>query len=68
MRTVQQSEHTSTFLESLRTSAAVALSHIVRLTPSLFGVVLEKITLAVFCQLLIEGTSRVQQAFITMLN
>jgi hypothetical protein len=43
------SEHTQTFLESLRTSAAVALSHIVRLTPSLFSVVIEKVTSSGFC-------------------
>jgi hypothetical protein len=54
--------------ESMRTSAAVALSHICKLNPSLFGVVFEKISPRKFCETIAEGTNRVQQAFITMLN
>lgn len=68
MRTVPAKEHTSTFLESLRTSAAVAMSHVLRLQPSLFSEVLERIPLGAFCHYLKEGTTRVQQAYITVLN
>jgi len=52
----------------MRTSAAVALSHICKLNPKLFAVIFEKITPKYFCYTLTEGQSRVQQAFITMLN
>lgn len=54
--------------DNLRTSAAVALSHICKLNPSLFSIIFEKITPKFFCYTLTEGQSRVQQAFITMLN
>ncbi len=54
--------------ENLRTSAAVALSHIVRLQPKLFTLVFNRITAKLFCYTLTEGTPRVQQAFITLLN
>lgn len=53
---------------SLQTSAAVALSHICRLNSQLFPTIFERITPKVYCQTLAEGTPRVQQAFITMLN
>ena len=54
--------------ENLRTSAAVALSHICRLQPKLFPLVFNKITPRLFCYTLAEGSARVQQAFITLLN
>ena len=54
--------------ENLRTSAAVAFSHIVRLQPKLFPLIFNKITPKLFCYTLTEGTPRVQQAFITLLN
>jgi hypothetical protein len=52
----------------MKISAAVALSHICKLNPELFPIVFEKITPKYFCYTLTEGQSRVQQAFITMLN
>lgn len=54
--------------ENLRTSAAVALSHICRLQPKLFTLVFNKITPRLFCYTLAEGQARVQQAFISLLN
>lgn len=68
MRTVPGKDHTKTFLESLKTSAAVAMSHILRLKPQLFSDMLERIPLSSFCQALIDGSTRVQQAYITILN
>lgn len=56
------------FYENLKTSAAVALSHICRLQPHLFPTIFERITPAVYCSTLIDGHPRVQQALITMLN
>jgi hypothetical protein len=56
------------FYENLRTSAAVALSHICRLQPHLFPTIFERISPPVYCSTLIEGQPRVQQALITMLN
>lgn len=49
-------------------SSAVALSHICGLNPQLFESIFERITAPVYCNTLIEGNARVQQAFITMLN
>jgi hypothetical protein len=46
----------------------VALSHICRLQPKLFPLIFNKITPRLFCYTLTEGTPRVQQAFITVLN
>jgi len=46
--------------ENMRTSAAVALSHICKLNPSLFPIVFDKISSKVFCYTLAEGQSRVQ--------
>lgn len=54
--------------ENLRTSAAVALSHICRLQPKLFPLVFNKVTPRLFCYTLSEGQARVQQAFLTLLN
>lgn len=68
MRTLAIDSHTTTFLEAIRTSAAVALSHLCRLKPQLFTVVFERLTPALFCSTLTDGSPRVQQAFITMLN
>lgn len=54
--------------ESLRTSAAVALSHVCRLAPKLFSHIFNKITPRYFVYTLSEGQPRVQQAFISILN
>lgn len=56
--------------EGIRISAAIALSHICKLNPKLFPVIFETITPQRFCETLMHGNgqSRVQQAFITMLN
>ena len=68
IRTVLPQNHTPTFLESLRQSAAVALQHICRLNPQLFHSVFTTLTPAVYFNTLVEDQPRVQQAFITMLN
>jgi len=52
-------QHTPSFLESLRTSSAVALSHILRLNQPLFGEVLERIGITQFCSTLVNGTPKV---------
>lgn len=52
----------------MKISAAVALSHICKLNPLLFASIFTKIKPAYFCYTLAEGQSRVQQAFITMIN
>lgn len=49
-------------------SAAVALSHIVKLNCQFFPIIFDKMGSGRFCFVLSEGQSRVQQAFITMLN
>ena len=54
--------------ESYIITAAVALSHIWKLNPSLFNYVIEYIPLEDICRVLTESQSRIQQAFITMLN
>ena len=45
--------------ENMRTSAAVALSHICKLQPSYFPGIFSKITPKLFCFTLTEGQSRV---------
>ena len=56
--------------EGIRISAAIALSHMCKLNPQLFPVIFQTITPTRFCETLMygNGQSRVQQAFITMLN
>jgi len=54
--------------ELFKTSAAVALSHIVKLNCQFFPIVFDKMGSARFCYVLAESQGRVQQAFITMLN
>lgn len=54
--------------ESFTNTAAVALSHVVKLNPRLFGIVLDYIPLVDICSILSDSHTRVQQAFITMLN
>ena len=56
--------------EGIRISAAIALSHICKLNPQLFPIIFETISPSRFCETLMHGNgqSRVQQAFITMLN
>lgn len=53
--------------EKLRVPAAVILSHIARLNPSVLPSLIKELTPSIFCSLLADGPSRVQQAFITML-
>lgn len=54
--------------DSYVNTAAVALSHVVKLNPSLFNYVIDYIPLEDICTVLNDGHSRVQQAFITMVN
>ena len=54
--------------ESYIITAAVALSHICKLNPSLFNYVIEYIPLEDIWRVLTESQSRIQQAFITMIN
>jgi serine/threonine protein kinase len=54
--------------ESYVNTAAVALSHICKLNPNLFSYVVEYITVEEICSVLVEGQSRLQQSFVTMLN
>lgn len=49
-------------------TAAVALSHIVKLNPSLFTHVIEEISIEDFCTVFDQGQGRIQQALITMLS
>ena len=50
-----QSRQTPQFYEALKTSSAVALSHICGLNPSLFHSIFERITAQTYCNTLIEG-------------
>jgi hypothetical protein len=59
--------HTSQ-LESFKTSAAVSVSHICKLNTTLFPTIFESITCKQFSQALQDGTQRIQQAFLTMVN
>ncbi|CAI2366337.1 unnamed protein product [Moneuplotes crassus] len=54
--------------ESFINTAAVALSNVVKLNPKLFSIVLDFIPLDEICNILNDSHTRVQQAFITMLN
>jgi hypothetical protein len=54
--------------ESYINTAAVALSHVVKLNPILFNYVIEYIPIDDICIILVDGHSRIQQAFITMVN
>ncbi|CAI2363171.1 unnamed protein product [Moneuplotes crassus] len=54
--------------ESFVITSAVALSHVVKLSPKLFQIVLDYIPLEDICTILIDNHSKVQQAFLTMLN
>jgi hypothetical protein len=56
----KSNQQTPAFYENLKTSAAVALSHICRLQPHLFPTIFERITPSVYCSTLIEGHPRVQ--------
>lgn len=61
----------ASWFEGIKISAAIALSHICKLNPSLFPVIFETITPTKFCQILMDSSNnqhRVQQAFISMLN
>jgi len=58
----------STTNEHLRISAAVTISHVCKVKTAFFPTIFEGITCKKYCQVLCEGPSRVQQAFITMLN
>jgi hypothetical protein len=65
-----QDESYIQWYDGIRVSAAIALSHICKLNPQLFPDIFETITPSKFCETLLENNSqsRVQQAFITMLN
>lgn len=54
--------------ESFRNTGAIALSHICKLNATLFNYVIDYIPFDEMCTVLMEGNSRVQQAFITMIN
>ena len=49
-------------------TGAIALSHIIKVNPQLFESVLEYVNMAQICGVLNDGSPRVQQAFMTMLN
>jgi|TARA_B110001450_G_scaffold226088_1_gene224661 serine/threonine-protein kinase ULK4 len=59
--------HTVT-MDSFRTSAAVSVSHICKLNTTLFPTIFESITCKQFSQALLDGSQRIQQAFLTMIN
>jgi hypothetical protein len=59
-KNAQQQQQAPAFYENLKTSAAVALSHICRLQPHLFPTIFERITPSIYCSTLIEGQPRVQ--------
>ena len=54
--------------ENFRTSGAVSVSHICKLNTTLFPTIFESITCKQFSQALLDGSQRVQQAFLTMIN
>ena len=54
--------------EGFRVTGATALSHIVRANPNLFDLILDSLAMPDLCRTLTEENSRVQQAFITMVN
>ena len=60
--------YNSTQNEGLKISAAVSISHIWKLHPSIFPTIFESISCHSFWTILWEGLARIQQAFITMLN
>ena len=54
--------------EAFRVSAAVSISHICKLNTTLFPTIFTSLTSKNFSKALLDGTQRIQQAFITMLN
>jgi hypothetical protein len=54
--------------DAFRTSAAVALSHVVKLNKAIFPRIFDSIGAQEFSASLSDSTQRIQQAFITMLN
>jgi serine/threonine-protein kinase ULK4 len=54
--------------EPFKTSAAVCISHICKLNTTLFPIIFESLKCEQFSLALLEGSPRIQQAFITMLN
>ena len=54
--------------EIFKTSAAVSISHICKLNTTLFPTIFESLTAKNFSNALQDGSPRIQQAFITMLN
>jgi hypothetical protein len=54
--------------ESLKTCGIVMLSHLCKLNPMIFSLVIETLPPHVYCTAMIEQPSRIQQALITMLN
>jgi len=55
-------------LDPFKTSAAVSVSHICKLNTTLFPTIFESITCKQFSLALMEGSQRIQQAFLTMIN
>ena len=54
--------------DPFKISAAVCVSHICKLNTTLFPTIFESLTCKQFSLALLEGSPRIQQAFITMLN
>jgi len=54
--------------EGFANIGAIALSHVVKVNPSLFNMVIDTIPIPQMCQIMLEKEQRVQQAFITMMN
>jgi len=55
-------------MDAFKTSAAVSVSHICKLNTTLFPTIFESITCKQFSNALLEGSQRIQQAFLTMMN
>ena len=54
--------------ESFGVVSSVALSHLSKLNPNMFQIIIESITPKKYFLIFQEGHPRIQQAFITMLN
>ena len=54
--------------ESFKVSSAVSISHICKLNTTLFPTIFTSLTSRNFASALHDGSPRIQQAFITMLN
>jgi len=54
--------------ETFKISSAVSISHICKLNTTLFPTIFGSFTSTNFSKALVDGASRIQQAYITMLN